>query len=438
MKKQLLVILSLLIVASMLLAACGQKPTEAPATEAPATEAATEAATEEPTEAPTEEATPEPVTVTIWHGWSGAYAEEYQKIIDEFNASHEDIQIEASQVDNLSDALQVAIPAGEGPDIVEWVQDQIGRNALAGNIVPLDDYIDMDYLESNFEPAAVKAMVWNGQIWGIPESQEGIALVYNKDLIGEDQLPDPDDFDQLMTLAKDFREAHPDMYYLCNQGLGNPDAYHVAPIYFGLGLKKYGGYIDDQGNVYLATPEGYAAAQWIADFRPYAPAETSHEICKAMLTEGQAAIWWTGPWAIKDIEDAGINYGIAPMGSPFVGIKLFMLTQNAVDRDHAEAALEVMKYFGTAEVQKRLSLVNKTIPANTEALNDPEVQAIPTIAGFGASLNRGTPMPNHPYIDCQWGPVGDATTAIWNGSQEPKEAMDAAQAAIEECIANMQ
>ncbi len=47
-------------------------------------------------------------------------------------------------------------------------------------------------------------------------------------------------------------------------------------------------------------------------------------------------------------------------------------------------------------------------------------------------------MPNHPYIDCQWGPVGDATTAIWNGSQEPKEAMDAAQAAIEECIANMQ
>ena len=59
LRNRLFALLGLLVVASMVLAACGGTPTEAPsteATEAPATEAATEAPTEEPTP------TPEPVT----------------------------------------------------------------------------------------------------------------------------------------------------------------------------------------------------------------------------------------------------------------------------------------------------------------------------------------------------------------------------------------
>jgi len=433
-KKHIFALVAGLVVLGLVLAACKPTPTPTP------TEAPTEAPTEEPTEAPTEEPTEEAVTITIWHGWAGAYLEAIEAAFQRFSDEHPNINVELASVEGLSDALAVASPAGEGPDILAWVQDQIGRNALLGFIHPIDEWVDQAYLEENFEPAAVRAMIWNDQIWGIPESQEGIALVYNADLLTEEDLPDPDDFNDLMEKAAAFREAHPDMYYLCNQGLGNPDAYHVAPIYFGVaGMgPTYGGYIDDQGNAYMNSPEGLAAAEWIAEFTQYAPAETSHEICQAMLTEGQAAIWWTGPWAIADLEAAGFNYGIAPMGSPFVGVKVLMLTQNAVDRGHAEAAIEVMKYFGSAEVQAELALINKTVPASTAALQTPELQNVYAIAAFGESLGRGTPMPNHPFIDCQWGPVGDATTAIWNGSQTPQEAMDAAQAAIEECIAEMQ
>ncbi len=384
-----------------------------------------------------------PIEITIWHGWGGEYEAEYRAVAAAFNAQNADIQIRLARVDSdqISDSLAVAVPARQGPDIVQWVQDQIGRNALVGNIVPLDPWIDEAYLHAAFEPAAAEAMIWNDQIWGIPEAQEGIALVYNPALLDADDLPDPADFEDLLDKATQFRAANPDKYYLCNQGLGSPDAYHVAPIYFGNGMSRYYGYIDEDGEVYMNTPEGYAAAEWIARFRAVAPPEADHETCQALFTEGRAAIWWTGPWSIADLESAGLTYGehyaLAPMGSPFVGIKLFMLTTNAVERGHAEAALEVMRYFSSFEIQRRLTLANKTIPANTEALNDPEVQALHTVAGFGESLNLGTPMPNHPYIDCQWNPVGDATTAIWNGAQQPREAMDDAQRAIEACIADM-
>jgi arabinogalactan oligomer/maltooligosaccharide transport system substrate-binding protein len=114
-----------------------------------------------------------------------------------------------------------------------------------------------------------------------------------------------------------------------------------------------------------------------------------------------------------------------------------MLSANAEPRGNAEAALDVMKYFTSADVQKQLALVNKTIPAPTAALTDPEVAADPVIKGFGTALNLGVPMANHPYAAAQWVPVGDATLAVWQGKQTPQEAMDAAQAAIEEAVAGM-
>ena len=239
-------------------------------------------------------------------------------------------------------------------------------------------------------------------------------------------------------LRKDlFQQAHPGVYYLCNQGLGGQDAYHAAPIYFGHGLSQYGGYVDEAGNAYMDTAEALAAAEWIAAMRAYGPAETSHPICRDMLINGEAAIWWTGPWAIADLQEAGMDYGIEPMGVPFAGVKEYMLTANAAGRGTDDAAVSFMQYLGSAEVQVRLALANRTIPANTAALHDPDVQALYEVAQFGAALNLGIPMANHVYGVCQWGPVGDATLAIWNGTQTPQEAMGAAQAAIEACVAGI-
>ncbi|WP_343414828.1 hypothetical protein [Candidatus Amarolinea dominans] len=64
-----------------------------------------------------------------------------------------------------------------------WTNDQIGNNALVGNIVPLNDLgVDEAFLKSTYEAAPVNGMIWNGEIWGLPETEEGITLVYNKAL----------------------------------------------------------------------------------------------------------------------------------------------------------------------------------------------------------------------------------------------------------------
>jgi len=430
MYKKLWTIFSLLLIAVMVLTACGGGATPT------AEEKPPEQPQEEPTKAPEEPAEPmEQVTITVWHQWSGDYLTAIEEAFAAYTEMHPNVKIDLSKPEDTSNALSVAIPAGEGPDIIGWANDQIGTQALAGNIVALNDYgVDMTFLNSTYEPAAVRGVVWQDKIWALPESQEGIAIVYNKAMVSDDYLPtDPMDFADLLAKATQFYEDT-GKYLICNQGLGNPDAYHVAPIYFGHGVPEY---VDDQGNAYLGTPEALAAGEWMVEFSKVAPAETSHDICKAMIVDGEAGAWWTGPWAIADLEAAGIDYGIIPMGKPFVGIKALMLSQNAIDRGNEVVALDIMKYFTSADVQAKLAVANKTIPAPSGALMDADVQALATLSGFGASLNLGVPMANTPYAGAQWGPVGDATTAIWTGAQTPEDALADAQAAIEQAIADM-
>ncbi len=189
---------------------------------------------------------------------------------------------------------------------------------------------------------------------------------------------------------------------------------------------------------YLNTPEAIAAAEWLKKFAAVSYAENSYDICNAALAEGKVGMWWTGPWAVAGVEESGVNYGILPMGRPFVGIKTLLLTKNAVDRGNTDLAIDIMKYFTSAEVQKKLSLVNKTIPAATAALQDAEVSQLAAVVGYGTALNLGVPMSPSPFSSAQWDPVGAASGAIWTGAQEPVAAMEAAELALEEKVAAMQ
>lgn len=431
MKRTLFILASLLVAATMALTACGTAATPTPAPVMPTT---APAATQAPTAVPPT-ATTAPVHITIWHQWDGAYLDAITAVFKQYMTDHPNVTIDLSKPNDVTASLKVAIPAGQGPDILEWGDDQIGANALAGNVVSLDEQgITQDFLNSTYESAAVKGVVWQGKIWAIPEAQEAVALVYNKDLVTSDYLPtDPMNFTDLLAKAKKFYQDK-NMPLFCNQGFKGGDAFHIAPVFFGFGVPQY---VDDTGKVTVNTPEAINAMNWLVSIKPYMFKDADDPACRTALEGGKVGADWTGPWAIADFDKAKVNYGIVPMGKSYVNIKVLMLTKNAVDRGNAAVALDIMKYFTNAMNEKAMSLANKTIPSNTAALKDPAVQALPTIAGFGAAAAIGVPSANTPYANAQWGPVGDAVGAIWNGSQTPAVALAAAQKKIEDAIAQM-
>jgi arabinogalactan oligomer / maltooligosaccharide transport system substrate-binding protein len=376
-------------------------------------------------------------TITIWYQWGGAYLDASKQIFQAYEASHPGVIIQLVQPQNLHSVLPEAIQKGLGPDIVDITNNEIGGLAQAGNIIELGYLgIDQKLLESTFEPATIGAVTFKDKIWALPESEQGIALIYNTDMLTGDAIPKGgNDFGDLLNKAQDFAAKNPGKYLFCNQGLGNPDAAAVAPIFFGFGVPTY---VDDNGKVYINTTEAVRAGQWMEQLKPFAPTDVSYTKCMNMFINRQVAAMWTGPFAIPQIKAGGINFAILPMGRPFVDVNVLMVTKNAADRGTAELTMDIMKYYTNAENAEKLALAGGIVPANSAALNSEAVSADPVLSGFGAALKLGVPTATTPYSNFQWQPVANAALNIWIGKQSPENALADAAKAITDAIGPLQ
>ncbi|MGE5122953.1 MAG: hypothetical protein ACM3H7_00425, partial [Acidobacteriaceae bacterium] len=60
------------------------------------------------------------VTITIWHQWPKDEVSTIQAVLNQYMVDHPSLSIVLVQPENVQDALKVAIPAGRGPDIIDW------------------------------------------------------------------------------------------------------------------------------------------------------------------------------------------------------------------------------------------------------------------------------------------------------------------------------
>ena len=195
--KKLLYLLSLLIIASMVLAACGGGATEAPAEEpaAPADEPAAPA--EEP-------AAPADKVQIRWFvglgtGTDAGQVEKEQAVVDAFNASQDRIELvlEIVPYDSARDTLATQIASGAGPDIIGPVGVG-GSNAFYGQWLDLTPYIEESGFDlSVFNPALVEFyqteegqvglpfLVFPAAVYYVPAMFDEAGLAYPPSAYGE-------------------------------------------------------------------------------------------------------------------------------------------------------------------------------------------------------------------------------------------------------------
>lgn len=163
-KKSLFTLLSLLVLASMVLAACGGgAATEAPAEEAPAEDTS---------------ALPEgDGKVEIFGGYGEAQAAAFQQALTEFGEAN-GIEITFTSLATFDTDIKVKIEAGQEPDIAMWPQPG-GLKALAvDNLVPLDEVIDVSIPKSTLVPGWDTLAVVDGKLYGLPVSANQKSLVF--------------------------------------------------------------------------------------------------------------------------------------------------------------------------------------------------------------------------------------------------------------------
>jgi arabinogalactan oligomer/maltooligosaccharide transport system substrate-binding protein len=450
-----------LVIVMLVMTGCGgaaDTPTTGPAaaaaTDTPAaagaatdTPAAAAAATDTPAAAgaaPTNTVEPTAVslggssaktTITIWHGWSGGYVPPKQAIFAEYVQQHPDVAIKLLNVSDIGTKARNAVPAGVGPDIIAWVDDNIGQNALIGVIDPLDGKggIDQNYLKQNFPQVAIDAVTYNNQIYALPETLEAITFFYNKALITADKLPKTTtELKQMMT---DYNKANPGKYF----AVWNPnDAYFNAPWFYGAGAQ----YVDPQGVAHLDSPEALATAQWIRSLQGLMPKDIDTNVADALFNDGKAAIELSGPWRVADLKKANMDFALAKLPAvdfgkggparPFVGVKCLMLAHGS---KNADVATDIIKFYTAKEQIEAMAKGTGEVPANTAAAAD--LASDPIVKGFNDQAVDGVPLPNTPFMGALWDPAAKAYNALWSGTDDPQKVMTASQAAATSALAKM-
>lgn len=438
-------------VAALLLAACGDTAddTETPA---PAEETATEDSDVDDADATeadeadegdddaTDEEGGEPAasdgtSLVIWaDDLRAAALEDVAATFEEETGVPVTLQVVANE--NLREQFGDAVSAGAGPDIAVGAHDWLGELVQNNVVAPVQLSSD---LVDQFSPESVEAFMFEGQTYGVPYSVESLALIRNVDMAPEE----PATFEALVEAGQQLVDDGAAELVMAQEMGQEGNAYNMYPY-----LAAYGGGIfpllDEGGfdgsQAILDSDETLQGAEkiaWLAE-QDALTVNLDGSNTIPQFVEGATAFLVSGPWAIQQAADAGIDYAISPLPdfedggdpSPFLGVNGFYVSAQSQNPQIAQTF--VQEYVSRVDVQVALFEAGDRPPALTAAY-DEVAASNEDIEAWGLAAEGGTPMPNIPAMNAVWGPLGIATAGIVNG-EDPAAQMATAQSEVETAL----
>ncbi|MBR1402868.1 MAG: maltose ABC transporter substrate-binding protein [Treponema sp.] len=365
------------------------------------------------------------VTLTVWESTNGP--DEFIRQAGEiFEASHPNIKIKFQNVELGDSTGQIALdgPAGKGADIFAAPHDRLGSLVTGGHVLPT---ANADDVKSRALASCVKALTYDGTMYGYPVSAETYALFYNKKLISESDVPK--NWDDLASWAADFNGKNPQKYGFV---MGAGDAYYSIIFTTKDGNRLFGADGNDRAHSNINSVKAVEGMQFFQGLRkildvPASDLDTA--TVDGAFQSGNAALHITGLWNVVPFEKAGIDFGVAPLpalhgdttpAASFSGTRAMFVSAYT---DHPAEANEFAQFLVSDEMQKLRFEITGAIPSvNIEVSS-------PYIAGFLKQLEYAFPMPTIPEMAMFWEAMNNASKNIWNGA-DVKTELDACNSAM--------
>lgn len=275
------------------------------------------------------------IHLTMWQQWGGGHEQAaLNKIIAEYEKLHPNVRITELPVTNDAKIL-TAISGGTPPDIIDLGTSlQVGQWASKGALMSLTPYIKKNHVNTSvYVPAGLKAVTYNGQMYGLPFMNFDVGLLYNKALFkaaGLNPNKPPTTTQQLQAdaykLTKVSSNGTIEQLGFLPQYPGQSNGQVTALEMLGW---DYGGQWYQNGHVSANDPRNIAALNWEASFyKKFGPQNMANFLhsagayltAKDPFESGKLAMVYDGPWAL-DYAEANVpqlakNIGVAPFPAP--------------------------------------------------------------------------------------------------------------------------
>ena len=339
------------------------------------------------------------VEIEYWQYFFEARVTAMDTLIDNFQAANPGITVKTNQFPYADYRTKVAaaIPAGEGPDVVQlfygWLNDYVD----AGLIKPLPTaQFAPSEIDQQFFPM-VQAMKRDGQYMALPTAVRSLALFYNQRLFDEAGIEaPPETLEQLVETAKKLtkRDGAGNLTQVgITSGMTAQDHHWWREVL----LRQFGGepYSEDNEMVTYNSEAGLQALQWYVDLaeKHKVTESTFMDEPQAAFKAGRAGMHIDGSFRIGALDETrGLKWGVAelPVGSTGTQSNYSSYWVNAItskaEGEKYEAALKFMQYITSDEAMQIWLEAVGELPAKPSAALTPENTADPIFGPFVKGL----------------------------------------------------
>jgi sn-glycerol 3-phosphate transport system substrate-binding protein len=438
MKKTMLVLC--LTAGLMLLPACGGEAGESPAEGGgPVTGEAT---------------APGRTTLEFWYALGGDPGEAVQALVEQFNESHQNIQVTATYQGGYAEIMGKVWNAVYAEQTLPHVGHLGGAPLLGetGAIVPITDFTDGP---NGIDRSRIYEAFWEynsagGQIWSMPFNNSVSVLYYNRDLFtaaGLDPDRPPTTWEEVVKYSQALTRDTDGNGEIDQWGFNtNRDTHwYVSAMFLGNGAQIVN---DEQTEVLYNSPEAVEMLQlWgdlVSTYQIMPPAQ--HGEAQGDFLAGKLGMLLRSCSAIpSSAEEVTFDLGVATIPAvagrdpvaPIGGGSLVIFRND--DPAILEATWEFVKFMTSPKSSLYFSTHSGYVSIYKDALEWPELQAYleehPLQRVPIESLQYSYAIPVFPALGTSDGALRRAVEAVELGAATPQEALDQAKAIVDQNIA---
>lgn len=277
-----------------------------------------------------------------------------------FNESQEDYHLTweyHGPVTEFNKRLAIGITQNQLPDMAILDNPDIPSYIDMGKLEDITDEVkEIEELDEYF-PSAVESVISDGRYYGLPFCCNNVTLIYNKDILEEENVGVPGTWEELKKAAGDL--SAPGRYGFAMSAIdGEQGAFQ-----FGAFMLSAGDSLDQAGG------EGTLSAfRFIRDMvnQGWMSRDcvnwSQNDVARTFIN-GECAMMENGPWVFPALEESGINYGVAafPTGEQQMGLlggeDIVVLKDKNV-----EGSIAFLKYYSQTQAMLNANLMANSLP----------------------------------------------------------------------------
>jgi maltose-binding protein MalE len=331
----------------------------------------------------------------------------------------------------ITTKLELAAPAGKGPDVVSIAHTSTGTLTLMGLLSPLDALAES---VSRYPQGLVGGFRYRGSLWGIPLTVQSYGLVVNRHLVPDPPRTWEELFSRARKLTRDEDgDGTPDTYGF----LTDPtNFYFTFPFYDACGayiFKDRGKAGTDPTDLGFCTPGGIRALTLLTGLvgkGRLIPRGITYPIITDLFLRGRLAMTIYGTYLIPSWEALGIPVGyyeLPPFADGRRGRPLATLMGLSVSAyaNNKEGAQKFLTFLLLPENLRRFFERSgaRTVMADPSVYRDEDFVKTPYLATALTIARDAYPFPNDPEGDLIWDAVTDASSLAEAGAESPERTL---------------